>query len=121
MDIPCRWRWAVGGGPCRVHPLATEAVGPGCRSRVAYGASRPCASDRCAIRRERQPIDLSATAALSLDLARLADQRELPALLARVADVLGARGVIVWMGADSELFAVAAHGYDATVLSRIRP
>jgi hypothetical protein len=66
-------------------------------------------------------IDLLATAALSLDLARLADQRELPALLARVADVLGARGVIVWMGADSELFAVAAHGYDATVLSRIRP
>ena len=66
-------------------------------------------------------IDLSATAALSVDLARLSDQRELPALLARVGDVLGARGVIVWIGAGSELFAVAAHGYDEALLSRIRP
>ncbi len=66
-------------------------------------------------------IDLSATAALSVDLARLADQRELPALLARVADVFNARGVIVWMGAGAELFAVAAHGYDEAVLGRIRP
>ena len=66
-------------------------------------------------------VDLSATAALSADLARLSDQRELPALLARVATVLGARGVVVWMGAGSQLFAVAAHGYDEALLSRIRP
>jgi hypothetical protein len=66
-------------------------------------------------------MDLSATAALAVDLARLADQRELPALLARVADVLKARGVIVWIGAGAELFAVAAHGYDGAVLGRIRP
>jgi hypothetical protein len=66
-------------------------------------------------------IDLTATAALAMDLARLSDQSALPDLLARTAAVLGARGVIVWIGAGSELFAVAAHGYDDALLRRIRP
>lgn len=66
-------------------------------------------------------IDLSAAAALSADLSQLTDQAALPQLLERAANILGARGLIIWMGAGSELFAVAAHGYDEALLSRIRP
>jgi hypothetical protein len=66
-------------------------------------------------------IDLRAAAALSADLSQLTDQAALPQLLARTATILGARGLIIWMGAGSELFAVVAHGYDEALLSRIRP
>jgi hypothetical protein len=66
-------------------------------------------------------IDLRAAAALSADLSQLTDQTALPQLLARAANVLGAHGLIVWMGAGNELFAVVAHGYDEALLSRIRP
>jgi len=71
---------------------------------------------------ERPPsIDLSAAAALSADLSQLTDQAALPQLLERAANILSARGLIIWMGAGSELFAVAAHGYDEALLNRIRP
>jgi hypothetical protein len=66
-------------------------------------------------------IDLPEAAALSAALSQLTDQALLPQLLARAAGLLGARGVVIWMGGGSELFAVAAHGYDETLLSRIRP
>jgi hypothetical protein len=66
-------------------------------------------------------IDLAAAAALAVDLSCLSDQEALPGLLARGADLLGARGVVIWMGAGGELFAAAAHGYDDAVLARIKP
>ena len=66
-------------------------------------------------------IDLRAAAALSADLSQLTDQNAIPPLLARAANILGARGLIIWMGAGAELFAVAAHGYDEALLARIRP
>ena len=66
-------------------------------------------------------IDLRAAAALSADLSQLTTQNAIPPLLARAADILGARGLIIWMGAGAELFAVAAHGYDEALLARIRP
>jgi hypothetical protein len=66
-------------------------------------------------------IDLSAAAALSAALSQLTDQAALPQLLERAANILSARGLIIWMGAGSELFAVAAHGYDEALLNRIRP
>jgi hypothetical protein len=66
-------------------------------------------------------IDLAAAARLTTELSRLADQAELPGLLGRAADILDARGVVIWIGAGSELFAVAAHGYDPAVLERIKP
>jgi hypothetical protein len=66
-------------------------------------------------------IDLRAAAALAADLSQLTDQNAIPPLLARAANILGARGLIIWMGAGAELFAVAAHGYDEALLARIRP
>jgi len=66
-------------------------------------------------------IDLAAVADLAADLSRLSDQSTLPGLLARAAEVLGARGIVIWMGAGGELFAVAEHGYENGVLARIKP
>jgi hypothetical protein len=66
-------------------------------------------------------IDLSATAAAAADLSRLRDSAALTEWLGRVAAILDARGVIVWMGAGEALFAAAACGYDESVLQRIPP
>ena len=66
-------------------------------------------------------IDLAAAALLTSDLSRLSDQNELPRLLSRAATIIDARGVVIWMGSGAELFAAAAHGYDESVLQRIKP
>jgi hypothetical protein len=54
-------------------------------------------------------------------LSRLTSASALPDLLARAAQVLDASGIIVWLGAGEELFAVTAHGYDSRVLARLGP
>ena len=66
-------------------------------------------------------IDLAAAADLAADLSRLSDQAALPGLLKRAAEILGARGIVLWMGAGGELFAVAEHGYENGILARIKP
>ncbi len=64
-------------------------------------------------------IDLAAAADVCTELSRLTSTVALPDLLARAAVVLNASGIIVWMGAGEELFAVTAHGYDPRVISRL--
>ncbi len=68
-------------------------------------------------------VDLLALAAVCGELAQLAHAEALPPVLERVAAVLGAQGVMVWLG-DAErrhLHAVAAAGYDARLLDRLGP
>ena len=84
-------------------PVPVEAVEP-----VARPEPRPA-------------IDLDATAALCAAISRLTDAAALPALLERAARILDARGIIIWMAAGEELFAVSAHGYGQGVVSRFRP
>lgn len=108
--------WAIGLIAFAVLPLnrtaQTAAIEPAFDLRMTVPA--PVA--------EPMPsIDLTAAAALSGDLSRLTDPTALPQLLARAANLLGARGLIIWMDSRGELFAVAAHGYDESLLSRIRP
>jgi hypothetical protein len=64
-------------------------------------------------------IDLAATAAICTDISRVTSGDQVGALLGRIASTLHATGVIVWMGAGEELFAAAAAGYDARLLSRM--
>jgi hypothetical protein len=45
----------------------------------------------------------------------------LPALLERAASILDAPGLILWMAAGEELFAVTAHGYAPQVLAKVGP
>jgi hypothetical protein len=66
-------------------------------------------------------IDLAAAADLCTDISRVTTTAALPDLLARAAVVLDASGIIVWVSAGDDLFAVTAHGYDPRVISRLGP
>ncbi len=66
-------------------------------------------------------LNLPDAAELCVDLARVMDSRDVPALLERVARVLDAKGVIVWMvdAAGGVLHPSLSHGYPEKVLNRL--
>jgi hypothetical protein len=67
----------------------------------------------------RTPVDLGAAADVCVAISRITTSNELPDLLARAATVLDASGLTIWISEGEELFAVAAHGYDARVIARL--
>jgi hypothetical protein len=87
------------------------------------GVTRPDASDVIVPPEAPAPapIDLAAAADLCTAISRATAAVQLPDLLARAAAVLDASGLIVWMSAGEELFAVTAHGYDPRVINRLGP
>ena len=70
-----------------------------------------------------KPAILAATAELCVDLARLLDSRDVPALLARASDVLDAKGIMIWSAdaASEQLRPSLAHGYSEKVLRKLQP
>lgn len=78
-------------------------------------------SDAAADVARTPPIDLTAAAALCVDLSRVTAAAALPDLLGRAAAILDAPGIILWMAAGEELFAVTAHGYPPQVVAKIGP
>jgi GAF domain-containing protein len=66
-------------------------------------------------------VDLPAAAALCTDLSRVTDRAALSVLLARAASILDASGLILWMSAGEQLFAVLGHGYPPEHLARFGP
>src|SRR6185369_13163275 len=64
-----------------------------------------------------------AAAELATDFGRVRDLDELTRILGRVADVMDATGVMVWIGSASggDLRPVLAHGYSAEMIARIPP
>lgn len=72
-------------------------------------------------RRQTQSLDLVAAADLCTALSRLTTTAALPGLLGRAAGVLDAPGIILWMSAGEELFAVTAHGYRPQMIARLGP
>ncbi len=66
-------------------------------------------------------VDLSAAADVCVDLARLLDARDLQAVLARVASVLAAEGLIVWMADETghSLAPALTHGYAPALVARL--
>jgi len=64
---------------------------------------------------------LDGAADVCVDLARLLDSRDLPALLARAADAIGAKGLVLWVIDESgqTLRASLAHGYPERMLARL--
>ena len=66
-------------------------------------------------------VDLKAVAEICADLSALTDIGALSGALARATDVLGAKGLIVWVTANdgASLSAVASHGFDPRVVERI--
>jgi hypothetical protein len=66
-------------------------------------------------------VNLPEAADLCVDLARVMDTRDVPALLERAASVLDAKGVIIWTvdSAGTTLTPALTHGYPGKVLSRL--
>jgi hypothetical protein len=67
------------------------------------------------------PVDLAAAADICTEISRVVSSDALPDLLARAGVVLDASGIIVWLGAGEELFAITGYGYDAKLLARLGP
>ncbi len=67
------------------------------------------------------PVDLAETARLCGDLARVRDGTELPALLARAAEILDASGIVVWIAEPrgSVLRPAASYGYNEHTLAKM--
>ena len=82
--------------------------------------SEPPAEQRSGIE-QGPPLDMTLVAGLCTDLSRLTTTAALPDLLGRVAQVLDASGVILWISAGEQLFAVMGHGYGQDVLARLTP
>jgi hypothetical protein len=68
-------------------------------------------------------VNIGDAAELCVDLARVLDVRDLPALLGRAASVLGAKGLVLWVvdRGTAELRPSLAHGYSDKVLQRMGP
>jgi len=66
-------------------------------------------------------VNLGAAAELCVDLARVMDGRDIPALVERAATVLEARGVVLWaVDADgARLRPSIAHGYSDRTIARL--
>jgi hypothetical protein len=66
-------------------------------------------------------INLPEAAELCVDLARVMDARDVPALLERAANVLDAKGVIIWTvdSGGTTLSPTLTHGYPGKVLNRL--
>jgi len=83
---------------------------------------RTDASQRAPAARARavSPV-LKAAASLCTDFGRVRDVEDLNQLLGRVADVMDAKGLIVWLGstAGDDLQAVLAHGYPPQKLAKM--
>jgi hypothetical protein len=67
------------------------------------------------------PVDLNAVAAICADLARVTDTRAITGLLARVASVLDAAGIVVWIADPDgrELAPIVVHGYPPQMATRL--
>ena len=67
------------------------------------------------------PANLPDAAELCVDLARVMDARDIPALLQRTANVLEAKGVIVWLAdpGGTTLQPLLTHGYPERVVRRL--
>lgn len=66
-------------------------------------------------------VSLPDAAELCVDLARVMDSRDVPALLERAATVLDAKGVIIWiLDADGSVLRPSlTHGYSSRVLAKM--
>jgi CHASE3 domain sensor protein len=66
-------------------------------------------------------VGLGSVASLCTDLARVGDTRALPAILERIAAVLDAPGIVLWIADPDgrELSPIITHGYSPQLVSRL--
>ena len=115
--------WVVGLLTLAKIPAATSA--PATVRREPAAVSQPVSGEPLAGQRSRveedPPLHLALVAGLCTDLSRVTTPAALPDLLGRAAQVLDASGVILWVSAGEQLFAVMGHGYGQDVLARLAP
>jgi hypothetical protein len=122
-----RRRWTALGIVAVAWLAALVALVPVRRDETAAASTTTAPIAEIAAERMEPPaspqpvIDLTAAADLCTALSRITTTAALPPLLARAADLLDASGIILWLGAGEELFAVTAHGYRPEVISRLGP
>jgi len=97
-----------------------ESAEPTSRAKTMKDAPVPTGSSVGADTSRPSP-DIAAAAALCTDFGRLGDTRQLPDLLARVATLLNASGVIIWVrdATGQRLRPALEHGYPEGFLKRI--
>jgi hypothetical protein len=68
-------------------------------------------------------INLAAAADLCVDLARVIDGQDVPALVERAANVLEAKGVVLWVSdaTGTRLHPSITHGYPDKILAKLAP
>jgi hypothetical protein len=116
----------AGAAPVTVEPAKPEDIG-GLDLRPAIRRVEPAAAAApprpvAPAPLPALPIEVQTLASICTDLARLADTSTMPEILERTAAALDASGLVLWI-ADvdrKELLPIAAHGYAANVLSRMR-
>ena len=99
-------------------PVATVTAPPTASSAAGVGAAAPVSSPV-----PSKTIGLTAAAELCVDLARVLDGRDVPALLERTATLFDAKGVVLWaIDTDGALLRpTLCHGYPDKVLAKLRP
>jgi hypothetical protein len=127
-----RWQLGASGGAVVLAVLmvlmisprpnvSQEPAGAGPESTLKLEPERSI--DNLALDEAWLPSDVNFgdAAELCVDLARVVDVRDLPALLGRAAMLLGAKGLVLWTaeGGRDTLRPTLAHGYSDSVLQRI--
>ena len=94
-------------------PAAAAAQPPPSQPAVAVVAQEPASPV--------SPVNLPDAADLCVDLARVMDGRDVPLLLERTADVLNAKGLIIWTvdASGATLVPTLTHGYSGKVLTKL--
>lgn len=109
---PGEWRREL--ADTLAHPAAAEGLNLNLERTEAVANPQPVIANVPA-------VDLKAVAEICADLSTLTDVGALSGALARGGQVIGARGLIVWVASSdgASLSAVASHGFDPRMVERI--
>lgn len=112
-EAPIEWRQELADSLKKSPAVDGLEIG-----RVEAAAASAPAGNSGELRRDP---DLKLVAEICADLSALTDIGALSGALARAGDVIGAKGLIVWVTSNdgASLSPVAAHGFDARVVGRI--
>jgi hypothetical protein len=106
-------------------PGVSGAGAPGANGQGGNGVRAVAPNDATAQALSAAPappsVDLTGAAKVCADMARVLDTSDLPGLMVRLAGVLGAPGLIVWVADRSGqvLMPLLTHGYPASAVARI--
>ncbi len=107
--------------PRRRSPEAAEAAGAEVPSDSSETQASLIGDTRSTDIHRSEPLKIAETADVCVDIARLLDGRDLPALLSRTAAAIGATGVVLWVIDDARetLRASLGHGYSDRILAKL--